>query len=376
MIVAGLGAMGGAAAYHLAKRGKTVLGLDRFRPPHDRGSSHGESRIIREAYWEHPGYVPLVQRAYGLWAEAEKAARTTLYRQTGAVLMGVPDGTMIPGARRALNDHGIAHEDLSVSEVRKRFPALRPKAGLEALFETRAGILDPERCVQAHLDLAAKHGATLRFGEALLSWTSAHDGVEVRTDRRTYRAEKLVLAAGPWMAELLTDAGVPLQVERQVISWWRPKAHPERFALGRLPIYLFENAQDQFWYGFPDLGTGVKAARHHQGKIVDPDKPIEAGTAAEIAGLRPLFRTSMPDLDGDVLRVTTCLYTNTPDAHFILDTHPEDPNVVVASPCSGHGFKFAPVVGEIAADLAIDGQTDHDTRLFGLRRFRARSAGP
>ena len=370
VIIIGLGAMGSAAAYHLARRGQRVLGLDRFSPPHTMGSSHGQTRIIREAYFEHPSYVPIVQRAYVLWDELARAAHAPLLLQTGGLMIGAPDSIVFTGAKHSAETHGLPHEILTASAVRQRFPALRPSDDMLAVLEPRAGILFPERCIAAHLTLASRHGANLRTEEPVVRWTATEHGVEVVTTKGTYRAAQMILSAGSWARELLPDLNPPLTIERQVLFWFEPKTAPEHFYPERCPIHLWQIGGDEgrrFFYGFPDLGEGMKIAWHHDGSNVSPDFVSRDVAPAEVESMRGLLRRYLPQADGRLRSAAVCLYTNTPDEHFWIDRHPAHPQVIIASPCSGHGFKFASAVGEILTDLAIHGKSHFDLGLFGNR---------
>jgi sarcosine oxidase len=368
-IVVGLGAMGSAACCHLACAGKRVLGLDRFAPPHTLGSSHGRTRIIREAYFEHPTYVPLVQRAYELWADLERQTERQLFLQTGGLMIGPPEGCVVAGAKRSAELHRLPHEVLSSAEVRRRFPALRPDDGMSAVWEPRAGILFPEACVAAHLSLARQHGAAIQLEESVLEWKPERESVRIKTTKDEYEAGRVLFSMGAWTSSLLPDLPVPLNVERQVLYWFEPKAEPARFLPERCPIYLWEHPKDRFFYGFPDLGDGIKVARHHEGEITQPDTVSREVNAEETEGMRQLVRHFLPDADGPLRSATVCLYTDTPDHHFLIDTHPAFPQVLIASPCSGHGFKFSSAIGEVLADLLISGRSRFDLSLF---RFGAR----
>lgn len=371
-IVVGLGAMGSAAAFHLARRGARVLGVDRFTPPHPWGSSHGRSRIIREAYFEDPLYVPLVRRAYELWDELEAASGQRILVKTGGLMLGPPDGTVVAGALASAREHGLPFEELSAAEVMRRFPGFRPTVDMVGVWEPRAGYLVPERAIEAHLALAARHGAELRTGERVVRWEAGGDGVTVTTDHgTTYAARRLVLAAGAWMRKLLGPAlDLPLIVERNVLHWFRPARDTGLYAPERFPIFLCEYAPGLTWYGFPDAGDGVKAALHHQGERgADPDALRREVAPEEVAYVRALLRTFMPAADGPLLESAVCMYTNTPDEHFVVDTHPAHPEVVIASPCSGHGFKFSSAIGELLASLATGERTSFDLTPFRAARF-------
>ena len=368
VIIAGLGAMGSAAAYHLSQRGGNVLGLDRFQPPHSYGSSHGLTRIIREAYFEHPLYVPLVQRAYELWQDLEKKSARKLLRQTGGLMIGPAEGVLVSGARRSAEEHGLAHRLLSTAELRTEFPAFAVKDNTVAVWEPRAGMVFPELAIQTHLELAAKNGTELRFNEMMLRWEAVDAGVRVFTNSGLVAARRLLLSAGAWMNQLLPNLNVPLAVERQVLFWFEPLKR-EVFAAERCPIFICENAPHKYFYGFPDVGDGVKIGIHHQGETTSPDQLNRDVSASEKDRARDLMREFLPDGAGALKSSVVCMYTNTPDEHFVLDFHPAHSQVLIASPCSGHGFKFSPVVGEIAAALLYDEAPAFNLAPFKLERF-------
>jgi sarcosine oxidase len=369
--VVGLGAMGSAAAFHLARRGQRVLGLDRFTPPHAHGSSHGRTRIIREAYFEDPLYVPLVQRAYPLWRELEAQTGRTLLTITGALMIGHEDGTVVAGARRSAIEHRLEYEMLTGREVAARFPVLRPDDDMVAVWEPGAGVLFPEACVDAHLGLARAHGATLHFDEPVTAWhtdgAGTNAGVRIVTPGGEYRAGQLLLTAGAWVGSLVPEMAKLLTIERQVVYWLSPRGDPSRFAPSRCPIHLWETPTGRFFYGFGDFGDGVKVALHHAGAATDPDHVRRTVSHAETAAIRGYVRRFIPDADGPLLDASVCLYTNTPDEHFWIDRHPQHAQVLVASACSGHGFKFSPTIGEALADLLIDGRSRADLSRFVRR---------
>lgn len=368
VIVAGLGAMGSSAAFHLSRRGLRVLGLDRYTPPHEFGSSHGKSRIIREAYFENPLYVPLVQRAYECWAELEARSGRRLLTPTGGLMIGPADGIVVRGARSSAVEHRLPFEELSSAAMHERFPALLPAASDVAIWEPRAGILDPESAIKAHLALAREQGAELRFGEPVESWTERPGGlVRVRTARGTCDAAWLVIASGAWATQLLPELALPLVVERNVVHWFEPSASTAHFGPGSLPIFIHEYEPGRVWYGFPDLGDGVKLALHHQGEATTADTVRRSVSREEVERVRALADRFLPGVAGRALQSMVCLYTNTPDGHFILDTHPEHRGVIVASPCSGHGFKFSSAIGEVIADLVLEGRSRFNLRPFRLR---------
>ena len=366
IIIAGLGAMGSAAAFHLAKRGRRVLGLDRFTPPHTLGSSHGQTRIIREAYFEHPIYVPMVQRAYTLWEELEHESGEDLLRITGGLMIGRPESEVLAGARRSAVEHGLRHEVLAASEVRRRFPALTPDDTMQAVWEPRAGVLFPEKCVSSHLELARRHGADLRFEEPVLRWERDGAGVRVTTARGEYTAAHLVISAGAWLRELAPELAGQFKVERQVLYWFEAKER-ELFSPERCPIHLWQFDGKKFFYGFPDLGDGVKVAGHHDGEMTTAEAVRREVSAEEVEAMRALVRRFVPAADGAMKASSVCLYTNTADEHFWIDQLASCAAVLVVSPCSGHGFKFSSAIGEIVADRCEGRRARFDLSLFARR---------
>jgi sarcosine oxidase len=364
--VVGLGAMGSQAALELASRGRRVLGLDRFRPPHTLGSTHGKSRVIREAYFEEPLYVPLVQRAYELWRRLEERSGARLLTVTGGLMLGAPDSEVFSGARASAVEHSLPFEELSAREVRERFPAYAVPDEHGAIFEPRAGFLEPEASVEATLTLAADAGADLRFDEPLL----ALEGDALRTEHGTYAAERVVLSLGPWLPDVVPElAGIFISA-RQPLLWLAPR-EPELFAPERFPIFVWEWKPGWAFYGFPDVGDGFKVAIHHHGERTTPDSVDRELRPEDEAAIRELARRYFPAGDGELREAAVCLYTNTPDEHFVIDRLPGDERVIVASPCSGHGFKFAPAVGEVLADLATGEQPRFDLTPFALARLAA-----
>jgi sarcosine oxidase len=373
VIVAGLGAMGSAATYQLSRHGQRVLGLDRFRPPHTLGSAHGLTRIIREAYFEDPRYVPLVQRAYRLWSQLEKASGQKVFLKTGGVMIGPPKSAIVNGAKRSAQKHRLPYRSLSRDQLQEHFPVFAPGKNMIGIWEPRAGILFPERAVQTHLRLAKRNGATLRFHEPVRRWEPTANGVRVFTAKHTYTARRLLLATGAWMTSTVPDLNLPLKVERQVLYWFAPQTgHGTRASQWHpphCPIYIWEYRRGKYFYGFPDLGDGIKVAMHHQGERTRPDRVRRNVSAREVEAMRRVLRRFLPGANGRLRSATVCLYTNTPDEHFILDFHPAHRQVLLASPCSGHGFKFSSVIGEIAAALLTDQRVSFDLSLFSLKRF-------
>ncbi len=366
--IVGLGAMGSMTALELVRRGKGVIGFDRFRPPHSFGSSTGRSRIIREAYFEHPQYVPLVQRAYVKWAELERDGQVPLLSSTGGLMIGPPEGILVAGAHRSAELHGLPFEMLTATDVRRRFPVFLARPHEVGLYEPRAGVLRPEAAIETALALAASAGAVFRYEEPVLEWRPAAEAILVRTEAGEYRVRRLILAAGAWMAGALPGYPLGLTVARQALFWFEPAGDRALVSAERMPIFIWEWAPGEMFYGFPDQGAGVKVAIHHQGEPADPDTVRRTVALEEAGRLREIMAELTPAFNGRLLESAVCLYTNTRDGDFLIDRSPADSRVILASPCSGHGFKFAPALGEVLADLAEDRRAVLDITPFRLRR--------
>jgi sarcosine oxidase len=370
VIVIGLGGMGSAAAYHLAARGQRVLGLEKFTPAHDKGSSHGGSRIIRQSYFEDPAYVPLLLRAYELWDKLATDTGRDVYRLTGGLFIGPPDCLTVAGSLRASQEWDLPHQVLDSAEIQSRFPNFTPQPTDVALYEPNAGFARPEMTVQAHIDLASSAGATLSFGEEVLEWGETATGVTVRTAHDTYTAGQLVICPGAWAPQLLAEFGIPITIERQVLYWLDPVGGTAPFV--DHPIFIDENAHGRQIYGFPAIDGprgGVKVAFFRKGNACTPENIDRTVHEHEVLEMRERVAELLPALDGVCVHSATCMYSNTPDEHFVIARHPDSVNVTVACGFSGHGFKFVPVVGEILADLATTGDTAHPISLFDPRRL-------
>jgi sarcosine oxidase len=370
-IVVGLGGMGSATAYQLAGRGKRVLGLEKYFPAHDRGSSHGRSRIIRQAYFEDPAYVPLLLRAYELWERLERETGQELMTLTGGLMIGRREDELVSGSVKSAEEHDLPYELLDADEIRRRFPPFSPNSETLALYEEKAGFVRPEETVKAHLDRAASLGADLRFEEPVLSW-GVSSGVGVETRAGFYEAERLVISPGAWAPQLLADLELPLEVERQVMYWFEPRDGLEPFRPDRFPIFIWEPDDGNMFYGFPAQDDrGVKTAFFRAGGVPTTPETIDREVHhEEIDFIRGYLAEYVPDLAGRCLDARACMYTNTPDEHFVISLHPTDPQVAVACGFSGHGYKFCSVVGEILADLATEGTTRHPIDLFSPARLR------
>lgn len=359
VIVVGLGGMGSAAVAHLAARGSRVLGLEQYQPGHAHGSSHGRSRVIRLAYFEDPAYVPLLLRAYELWRTLEADSGRSLLQITGGLMIGSPSSDVVSGTLRSARAHHLAHEVLDAAQIRRRFPPFEPPEGTVAVYEPEAGVVLPEDAIHAHLDLAVGHGAQLRFDERAVEWrVTAGGGVHVTTTGGHYEAEQLILAPGPWAPDLFQYEALPLSVEPQILYWFDPPGGAAPFAPGGFPVYIWDLGDGVQFYGFPADEQGRVKVAFYRSKQTD-----------EVA-MRQVLGAYLPSLGGGrLVEQVTCRYTLTPDHHFVIGRHPEHPQVVLTSPCSGHGYKFASVVGEILADLIRDGTTRHPIGLFAPDRF-------
>lgn len=373
-LVIGVGGAGSAALRHLAGRGADAIGIERFEVAHDRGSSHGETRVIRQAYFEHPDYVPLLRSAYRLWDDLAAESGCPLFRRCGLILSGAPESEVLSGSRLASERHGVPVELLNRKAASERFPQFRFPAGHEVLFEPGAGYLLVEECVRAHVEVAVRHGASLRTGETVTGWSSDAGGVRVRTDRGEYVAGAAIVTAGPWAAALLKDLNAPLTVLRKVATW-HPAAAGGYLLEDGMPTYLFDLAGRCF-YGFPSLdGRTVKVAEHTGGEpVADPaivDRSLRPGDVAPLDGF---VRSALPGVLPEPERHSVCLYTMSPDGHFIVGRVPDGP-VAFAAGLSGHGFKLTSVLGEALAGLALDGATRHPVGFLSPARFSAGIAG-
>jgi sarcosine oxidase len=384
-IVIGLGAMGSAAAYQLARRGAKVLGIDRFTPPHAFGSSHGETRITRQAIGEGEEYVPLALRSYEIWREIEAEAGLdagALLTVTGGLIMSSGKAkTLLHGSESFIGEtvecaqkYGIEHSLLNTQQIAERFPQFGLVGDETGYYENEAGFLRPENCVQAQLDLAKKHGAEIHFNERVLSFSADRNSVEVITEKGTYVGEKLIVSAGPRVNEFIQAKDL-FKIYRQVLYWFQLNETVENYLPGNFPIFIwqFNRWADDFIYGFPAIdgsNGGLKLAAEQHLITTDPDNAGMNVTAGEMEKMyRDYVRERLPGLGVRCLKAVSCLYTATPDEGFVIDRHPRYENVLIASPCSGHGFKHSAAVGQILSELALDGATSFDISKFSLARF-------
>jgi sarcosine oxidase len=371
--VIGLGAMGAHAVQQVAARGQRVIGIERFGPLHDRGSSHGDSRLIRLGYFEDPAYVPLLRRAYANWRALERLSGEALLSITGVLQIGRPDSTVVSGVLRSCREHGIAHELLGREAAERRFPAFALGADDVAVLEPEGGFLRPEAAITAALKLAGAQGAVLHFNERITAIEPGDSGVTVVSDTGRYRAGKVIVAAGSYVAGLVPALAPHARPIKQVVGWY-PSRDRLATALGRMPGFLVDEGEATY-FGFPDLGEGVKVGRHgHYFEEIDPERPNPPVNDADRAATEDFMARRLPAVVPAGTRFITCRYTMLPGEDFLIDSLPGEPRVIVASPCSGHGFKFASVVGEILADLALEGGTGLPIARFSFSALEARAA--
>jgi sarcosine oxidase len=380
--IVGLGVHGAALAHELARRGVSVVGLDAFSPPHDRGSTTGRTRITREAYYEDPLYVPLVQRASELWAELEELTGTVLFRRTGGLMAGPESGELVQGAAASARLHDLPHEILDATAIRHRFPMIQPPPDAVGVHEPNAGVLLLDACMRTLLEQAHAYGADLCTGVRVTGWRANSAGVSLQTTSGPLRAKRAVFAAGSWLNPLLASeqsdrpARLALAIERQTTHWFEPAPGVTNLHARVCPVTMLERADGRMLYTLPDVGHGVKAALHHGGAAIEAgpigsDRVERVISDAEERTVRMLLEEWQPGAAHRVLDGSVCLYTNAPDRHFVIGAHPAHDNVLLVSACSGHGFKFATALAEIVADLALDGEAAFDVSLFGVARVVA-----
>lgn len=375
VIVIGTGTMGSAACLYLAKRGLKVLGLEQFSAPHDLGSHSGYTRIIRKAYYEHPGYVPLLQRSYQLWKNLEENVR--LYHETGILYMGQPSSPVLNGTQQASDLYNIPLSNPDITGMKTEHPQFNIPSDWKLLWEPQAGYLNVNRSINAFYDQALNAGAKIHSNEKVLTWTAKSDHIVVQTSQNTYRTEKLIFTSGSWTGGLLNTPFLPLKVTRQVLAWIEVPddglySHPQ------FPCWFLHDPDRGMYYGFPISMTGdsnepkgIKLGLHMPGTVTDPDKVDRSIRESDKEIIDYFLENYMPQLKNQPIQYKICMYTYTPDEHFILDYLPETgKKVMVAGGFSGHGFKFAPVIGEILADLYQEKSTGFDLGFLNLDRFK------
>lgn len=373
-IVIGAGSMGSATCYYLAKAGQKVLGIEQFSPPHERGSHAGQSRIIRKAYFEHPDYVPLLERAYKNWEALESETGSQLYHPTGIVYFGMPDNENIEGIRRSAALHDIHIENWARDKAFKKYPQFEIPHEFDIIFEPAAGMVMPATTIETYVRTAELLGAVILKDTAVLKWMQEAKKIRVITAAADYTADKLVITAGAWSSRMIPDLKIPLKVTRQLLAWVFPE-DPAAFALGNFPCWFVEDPALGAFYGFPLLPRtkgpiGLKLAHHHPGVPSGPDEVDGRIPASEEKKLRQFLKKYIPSAGQQVIQTKQCLYTYSPDSHFIIDYLPGfDKKVAIACGFSGHGFKFVPVVGEVLAEMVVRGSADLDLRFLRAGRF-------
>jgi sarcosine oxidase len=373
-VVVGLGGMGSSIAAACARRGQRTLGVERHWPVHDRGASHGKTRLIRQAYFEHVAYVPLVLRAYELWRDLEARTGERLMTITGLLLAGRESSPIIQGSRASASRHDLKVDHLDAAEIIRRFPMMRPRADEVGLFEREGGIVFPERAVHAQLMSAAHAGAQLRFGVRFTDWRrTGADTLRVDLDDGTHvETRRIALSVGPWFEKMAHETGISIKVQRNVQAWFAPRTRD--FTPDRCPAFLLDRkGLPNVIYGMPDLGDGVKSAFHARGVYTKPDELARAVSDDDIVPIQRALEDWMPGASETFIDAAPCMYALTPDEHFVIGHHPADPGVVVAGGFSGHGFKFAPVIGEIVSDILVDGGSRWDIAFLSPSRFADRS---
>jgi len=375
VIVIGVGAMGSATIYELTNRGLSVLGIEQDNIPNDIGSSHGITRIIRLAYYEHTSYVPLLRKSYTLWRDLEKRIGKRILVTTGSIDASRENDEVFRGSKSSCDIHNLDYEVLDSGEISNRFPGYQLPNDVIGLYQPDGGILIPEECIVGYVNVALELGAEIHGREQVISWSPMGGGVRIKTDKGEYSSEKLVITAGAWTSKLFSELKELAIPERQVLAWFQP-GRPELFTPSTFPVMniLVEEGR---YYGFPAYGIpGFKVGRyHHRGENVDPDTMDRNPNSEDEALLRSFTNRYFPDASGPTIALKTCMFTNSPDEHFIIDFHPEWPQICIAAGFSGHGFKFASVVGEIMAELVCDGNSHHNLDLFKLDRFNAQKTG-
>ncbi len=370
VIVVGVGGMGSAATFHLAKRGLKVLALEQFNIPHNLGSSHGITRIIRLCYYEDPSYVPILQRSFELWRELQVHVDQRLLYETGSIDAGAEGTLTFEGSLSSCKLHGLKHEVLNSQELKKRFPAYELPNDIRAVYQQDGGFLLPEKCIVAHVMAAQAFGADIRARESVKSWTPTSQGVRVESTQGTYEAEQIVFTAGAWIGQLLPKMGSFTRVERQVLGWFQP-LEQKIFKPDLFPVFNMQVSEGRY-YGLPEFEVpGFKLGRyHHLDQQINPQDLNPSCSEGDESILRTFVAKYFPKANGPTMALAPCMFTNTFDEHFIIDEDPEHSQVLIVSPCSGHGFKFCSVVGEITADLVQKRRTDLDISLFRLKKQR------
>ncbi len=368
--VLGVGGIGSAACYHLARTGLRVVGIEQFSIPHSRGSSHGVTRILREGLHENETYVPLVRRALELWRELEKTSGTQLFYQTGSLDIGLPESSIVVGSLNSCQRWSIPHESFTASELRRRYPVLRIYDETIAVFQPNSGFVLAEGSITAHVNGACDHGAEIHGHEKMIGWEANGDGYAIQTSHDRYEVGQIVFTVGAWASKV---AGLSVQVrpERAVLGWFQPKENAARFGVGSLPVWIIDSPDGGHFYGLPVFGIpGFKLGRLSRNlDEVDPDLPLLEPDSRDEQDLRQFLEKHFPDANGSLLSMQTAFFEHSPDRHFIIGELPDFPGAWVIAGLSGHGFKYASALGELAKDLLVQRKSGYDLSPFRLDRF-------
>jgi sarcosine oxidase len=368
--VLGVGGIGSAACYHLARTGLRVVGIEQFSIPHSRGSSHGVTRILREGLHENETYVPLVRRALELWRELEKASGTQLFYQTGSLDIGLPESSIVVGSLNSCQRWSIPHETFAASELRRRYPVLRIYDEMVAVFQPNSGFVLAEGSITAHVNGAYDHGAEIHGHEKMIGWEANGDGYAIQTTHDRYEVGQIVFTVGAW-ASKVTGLSVQVRPERAVLGWFQPKENAARFGVGSLPVWIIDSPDGGHFYGLPVFGIpGFKLGRLSRNlDEVDPDLPLLEPDSRDEQDLRQFLEKHFPDANGSLLSMQTAFFEHSPDRHFIIGELPDFPGAWVIAGLSGHGFKYASALGELAKDLLVQRKSGYDLSPFRLDRF-------
>ncbi|MFN8578530.1 MAG: N-methyl-L-tryptophan oxidase [Candidatus Sericytochromatia bacterium] len=363
VIVIGIGAMGSSALYHLSKKNSNILGIDQFVPPHNLGSSYGETRIIREAYFEHPLYVPFIQNAYKLWDELQEKSDEQLIKNTTGLMLGDLESETVTGAELSAITHNLPYQKLDFQEINKRFNYFKPTDETYGIFEKNAGVLFPEKCITENLKQAKLNGAEVLNNTKIISWEQKSDFILLKSSDNEFRSKKIIISNGAWILDLL-KINLPLEVSRETLFWIEDNNNN----LKDCPIYIWEYEKDKIFYGFPTMNNMAKVAFHHQRNLTTADKLNRDISQEEKEKMLNIAHKYL-NLKGEIQRQEVCMYTNTPDHHFLIDFYPDNENIIIASPCSGHGFKFSSIIGKILSEMIFEEKLSNNIDPFKINRL-------
>ena len=369
VIIIGLGAMGSAASYYLSKNGVKVLGLDTYEPPHKLGSSHGHTRVIREAYHEGTSYVPIVKRAYELWNELDHEIEDKLILEYGGMYLG-DDGKYLSDAKKSAKKYDIPIKEFSSNEIKEKYNILNPPNNFKGLLENRSGAVFPEKAISNFLSKSINNGSSHNYNEKVIGWEKQSKFYKVETDKNNYFAEKLIFSSGAWIKNLVPSLKLPVKIERQVLFWFNPIKDKDKFHYSNMPNTGWDLDNGMEFYTQPNIeNKGFKVAMHHNGKFISENDLNRESNPDDLSIVKNFLEEYIPLANGKLIDSRVCVYTNTPDLDFIIDFYPNDENIIICSPCSGHGFKFTPAIGEICSELVINNGTNYDLSEFSIKRL-------